>query len=121
MPTPSTDILGSEPIRIPPELGIRTPEQREVYTAAVEFERFFVNHLIKAMDQATKTLSEGSDAGGDSFGAAGQSGYQDMIQDQMSQAVLDGGGLGLAGMLYRQVAESGAFGGGRSSTGGAKR
>jgi Rod binding domain-containing protein len=85
-----------------------------MYRACLEFERFFVGHMLKGMDDGTKALSGGDDAGGgssdESSGAAtstaGVSAYQDMVRDQMTQAVLDGGGLGVAGVLYGQMVQS---------------
>ena len=45
--------------------------------------------------------------GGDETSSdAGTSTYNDMAQDQMVQAVLDGGGLGLAAVMYQQIGEN---------------
>lgn len=95
--------FGSEPITPPPGIRLDTPEQEQTYRVALEFERFFVQQLTKDM-QASSSMSgeeqEGSLAG-----------YRDLAQDQLTQAVLDGGGLGLAGVLYGQLAEQAGIGG----------
>jgi Rod binding domain-containing protein len=99
-----TSTLGSEPLTPPPGLKLDTPEQQQLYRASLEFERVFVQQLLKPMDDAGKMFSDDEDDGDSSTGSI--SGYQDMANDQMTQAVLDGGGLGIASSLYTQLAES---------------
>ncbi len=102
MPIDSThNVLGTGDINPPPGVRVETPEQKDLYRATMEFERFFVQHMMEGMKNATKSLS-GDDA---ATGSAGMSTYNDMAQDQMVQAVLDGGGLGLAASLYQQIGE----------------
>jgi Rod binding domain-containing protein len=96
---PSTSKLGDAPITLPTGERITTAEQREVYESALEFERYFVQQLLKPMEKSGSLLGEGEE------GSAGMSGYRDMAQDQLTQAVLDGGGLGLASTIYGQMAE----------------
>ena len=93
-----------DPVNIPTNLGITTDEQKQVYKSALEFERFFVQQMLKPMENAGSMLGGSDDEGG--AGAAGTSGYKDMAQDQLTQAVLDGGGLGIAATLYTQMAEA---------------
>ena len=88
---------------IPAGLKVTTEEQKQVYKSALEFERFFVQQMLKPMADAGSLLG-GDEEGG--AGSAGMSGYKDMAQDQMTQAVLDGGGLGVAATLYEQMAEA---------------
>lgn len=97
-----TQSRASAPLVIPAGLNVETAEQREVYRSALEFERFFVQQMLKPMQGAGSLLS-GDD---DSSGTSGMSGYNDMAQDQLTQAVLDGGGLGIAATLYTQMAEA---------------
>jgi Rod binding domain-containing protein len=97
-----TSTLGSAPLNPPPGLQLDTPEQQQLYRATLEFERVFVQQLLKPMDEAGKMF--GGDEEGGSTGSV--SGYQDMAKDQMTQAVLDGGGLGIASTLYTQLAEA---------------
>lgn len=97
----STSALGNAPLVIPAGVKVDTPEQEQVYRSALEFERFFVQQMLKPMANAGSMLGE-EDGGA----AAGMSGYKDMAQDQLTQAVLDGGGLGIASTLYTQMAEA---------------
>lgn len=97
-----TSTLGNAPLVIPAGVKVDTPEQEQVYRSALEFERFFVQQMLKPMANAGSMLGD-EDGGG---AAAGMSGYKDMAQDQLTQAVLDGGGLGIASTLYTQMAEA---------------
>ena len=94
-----TSTLGSEPITPPAGVKLETPEQEQLYRATLEFERFFVQQMLKPMQSAGKLL-------GDEEGTGSTSGFQDIAQDQLTQAVLDGGGLGLAASLYGQLADA---------------
>lgn len=98
---PTSSTLGSEPLNLPAGLKLETPEQEQMYRATLEFERFFVQQLLKPMEGAGSFLS--GDEGG---GSGSTSGYNDLAQDQLTQAVLDGGGLGLAATLYGQLSEA---------------
>lgn len=97
---PTSTSLGSQPITPPAGIKLETPEQEQMYRASLEFERFFVQQLLKPMESAS------SMPGGDEEASGATSGYKDMAQDQLTQAVLDGGGLGLASTLYGQMAEA---------------
>lgn len=99
---PTASPLGTEPLNPPAGIKLETPEQEQVYRASLEFERFFVQQLLKPMEAAGSVLGEDEEGGG--TGATG--GYKDMAHDQLTQAVLDGGGLGLAATLYGQMAEA---------------
>lgn len=102
MPIDSTrGVLGTGDINPPPGLRVETPEQRDLYRATMEFERYFVQHMLSGMEKASKAIG-----GDDESSGAGMSAYNDMAKDQMVQAVLDGGGLGLASVLYQQIGES---------------
>ena len=97
---PSSNSLDTSKIVFPTDLEIKTPEQKQVYASALEFERYFVQQLLKPMQDAGKML------GNDEEGSSGTAGYSDLAQDQMTQSVLDGGGLGIASTLYTQMAEA---------------
>ena len=98
---PTSTTLGTGPITPPAGVKLETPEQEQMYRAALEFERFFVQQLLKPMEGASSML------GGDEEGGTGATaGYNDMAQDQLTQAVLDGGGLGFASTIYGQLAEA---------------
>lgn len=99
-PTTSSSLGASKPITLPTGERVETKEQHEVYQSALEFERFFVQQMLKPMEKSGSLLGE------DEAGGAGMSGYQDMVQDQLTQAVLDGGGLGMAATMYGQLADA---------------
>lgn len=97
---PTSTTLGSEPITPPPGVKLDTPEKEQMYRASLEFERFFVQQLLKPMEKASEMFAD------DEGGSGSTSGYNDMAQDQLTQAVLDGGGLGIAATLYAQMSEA---------------
>lgn len=100
-PVNPTSTLGTEPLTPPPGVTLDTPEQEQMYRASLEFERFFVQQLLKPMEGAGKLLGDEGEGG-----SGATSGYEDLARDQLTQAVLDGGGLGLAATLYGQLAEA---------------
>ncbi|MCW2927564.1 MAG: hypothetical protein JWM86_1532 [Thermoleophilia bacterium] len=102
-PIDPTSSLGStSPLTPPPGVTLETPEQQQMYRVSLEFERFFVQQLLKPMENAGTSVPGADES--DSSGST--SGYQDLAQDQLTQSVLDGGGLGLAATLYGQMAEA---------------
>lgn len=100
-PIDPTASFGTEPITPPPGVKLDTPEQEQVYRAALEFERFFVQQMLKPMGEAGSMLG-----GEEAEGSGATGGYRDMAVDQLTQSVLDGGGLGMAASIYGQMAES---------------
>lgn len=99
-PVDPTSGFGTEPLTPPPGVTLDSPEKEQVYRAALEFERFFVREMLKGMEKAGSSMPGEEE---NTTGALG--GYRDMAQDQLTEAVLDGGGLGLASTLYGQLAE----------------
>ena len=97
---PTSTSLGNEPLTPPPGVKLDTPEKEQMYRASLEFERFFVQQMLKPMEGA------GSMLGDEEGGGSSTAGYKDMAQDQLTQAVLDGGGLGMAATIYGQMAEA---------------
>lgn len=95
------DVLGAGEVKIPVGVDATTPDEKDLYRATLEFERFFVRSMLEKAEASTSVL------GGDDEDAAGvggsTTGYKDMARDQMTQAVLDGGGLGIAAVLYEQM------------------
>jgi Rod binding domain-containing protein len=110
-PIDPTSTFGSQPLTPPPGVRLDTPEQEQMYRATLEFERFFVQQLLKPMQSAGSMFSEED-------GSGSTSGYNDLAQDQLTQAVLDGGGLGLASTLYGQLAAASGIAGAPGSNGG---
>lgn len=102
---PTSTSLDTSHLVLPAGVKLDTPEQKQLYASALEFERYFVQQMLKPMEDAGSMLG-GKDEGGDSaMGTGGMSGYKDMAQDQMTQSILDGGGLGMASTLYQQMAD----------------
>lgn len=98
-PVDPTSSLGTQPLTPPPGVKLDTPEQQELYRASLEFERVFVQQMLKPMKGAGSMFDDGE-------GTGSTSGYEDMAQDQLTQAVLDGGGLGMASTIYSQLADA---------------
>jgi Rod binding domain-containing protein len=109
-PIDPTSTLGTEPLTPPPGVKLDTPEQEQLYRATLEFERVFVQMMLKPMEKA------GSMFGDVEGGSGATSGYGDIAKDQMTQAVLDGGGLGLAASMYGQMAEAMGIAGTKAAT-----
>ena len=98
-PVDPTSTLGTEPLTPPPGVKLETTDQQNLYRASLEFERVFVQQLLKPMKDAGSMFDDGE-------GTGSTSGYEDMAQDQLTQAVLDGGGLGIASTIYTQMADA---------------
>jgi Rod binding domain-containing protein len=88
---------------LPAEVRKGSSEDRKTYAAALGFERALVNELAKAMSDTAKP-ADGEDAGPQD---AASSMYLEMLPDQLSDAVLQGGGLGLARDFYESLKEHG--------------
>jgi Rod binding domain-containing protein len=73
-----------------------TTADRAVYRKALDLEGVFTQHLVDAMMQS---------ASSDEDQSAGAGIYKEMANQQVNQALIDGGGLGLAGALYSQMRE----------------
>jgi flagellar protein FlgJ len=95
-----TDSLGTGELHAPPGIELRTQDQKDLFRASQEFERFFLQHMMKQMQTATKSI------GGEEDSDSSTSAYGDMANDQLVQSMLDGGGLGMASVLYQQMAEA---------------
>jgi Rod binding domain-containing protein len=74
-----------------------TSADRAVYRKALDLEGVFTQHLVDAMMQS---------ASSDDDETAGAGIYKEMANQQVNQALIDGGGLGLAGALYSQMREA---------------
>jgi Rod binding domain-containing protein len=80
---------------LPP--GVAPPTStadRAVYRKALDLEGVFTQHLVDAMMQS---------ASPDDDQSAGAGIYKEMANQQVNTALIDGGGLGLAGALYSQM------------------
>jgi Rod binding domain-containing protein len=71
-----------------------TTADRAVYRKALDLEGVFTQHLVDAMMQS---------ASPDDDQSAGAGIYKELANQQVNTALIDGGGLGLAGALYSQM------------------
>jgi Rod binding domain-containing protein len=74
-----------------------TAADRAIYRKALDLEGVFTQHLVDAMMQS---------ASPDENQSAGAGIYKEMANQQVNTALIDGGGLGLAGALYSQMREA---------------
>ena len=88
---------------LPAEVRKGSSEDRKTYAAALGFERALVNELTKAM---TDTAKPGDGDDGQPQDAASST-YMQMLPDQLSDSILQGGGLGLARQFYESLKERG--------------
>jgi len=82
---------------LPP--GVEAPStqrERDLYKQALDLEGVFTEHLVSAM-MASAQGPEG--------GSGGTAIYRQMTTQALNDALLSGGGLGLAGSLYGQLAQ----------------
>jgi flagellar protein FlgJ len=80
----------------------RSPNAATLKEAARQFESLFMQMMLKSMREANRAFSEGS-----MFSSSQGDFYQDMFDDQIAVHLAQSGGLGLADMLVRQLAQSG--------------
>jgi Rod binding domain-containing protein len=81
---------------LPP--GVKPPTttaDRALYRQALDFEGVFTQHLVDAMMQSAQ--------GDQDDQSAGTAQYQEMANESVNNALISGGGLGLAGALYTQM------------------
>ena len=79
---------------LPADVRNAGPGAQQEYRTALAFERVLISQLTKAM-QAT--------VGGEDGGSAGTQAYRDMLPDTMADALVAGGGIGLASDLVRAL------------------
>ena len=81
-------------ISLPPEIRAAGTGAQQEYRSALAFERVLLGQLAKAM-QATVAQ--------DGDGSAATQTYKDMLPDTMADALVAGGGIGLASDLVRSL------------------
>jgi Rod binding domain-containing protein len=84
---------------LPASVRNASPEAQKDYRTALAFERVLVGQLTKAM-QATVPVDD------EQSGAATKT-YRDMLPDTMADALVAGGGIGLAADLVRSLKSGG--------------
>jgi Rod binding domain-containing protein len=95
---------------LPAEVRNGTPQDRQLYSVALSFERMLVEQLTQQMTQSSSLL--GSDDGDDSddgdeqddtFGAASNDLFTQQLPGAMADAIAGGGGIGLADELFHAL------------------
>ena len=81
--------IGALPPGVAPPM---TQHERALYRSALDFEGVFTQHLVDEMMRSARSDQDDQSAG---IGI-----YQDMVDQTLNTALVDGGGLGLAGTLY---------------------
>ena len=96
--------LGGEGSPAPPLLGAGggTAEDKKLREATQEWEAFFVGYLLKQM---RKTAGEG---GGLFAPSEGEKMFRDMLDDETARALGKTGRMGLADLLYNELAPASA-------------
>ncbi len=72
-----------DPAALPRDVRAATPERRRDYVAALGFERQLVTQLTRTLGRTTGAKEH------------------DLVPGAMADALMDGGGLGLARLLWR--------------------
>jgi Rod binding domain-containing protein len=92
---------------LPADVRKGTKTQKQTYEAALGFERMLVGELTKSMLQTASTDDSSSDSSGGSTDTPSSDAtttmYQQMLPDQLADAVTSAGGTGLADQLYRSM------------------
>jgi Rod binding domain-containing protein len=89
---PPVDLPGG--VSLPPEVRKASPEVQKDYRSALAFERVLLGQLTKAMQATVAPDGEVS---------AATKSYQDRMPDTMADALIAGGGIGLASNLVRAL------------------
>ena len=87
---------------LPADVRKGSDEDRQRYAAALGFERQLVNELAKVMAETAKPKDDDSQPKD-----AASSMYMEMLPEQLSDAIAQNGGLGLARSLYDSMKERG--------------
>jgi Rod binding domain-containing protein len=73
----------------------KTQKERALYQQALQFEGVFSQHLVDDMMQSAQ--------GDDQDDSGGMGLYRQMINQTLNDALVKGGGLGLAGAVYASL------------------
>lgn len=96
---------------IPADVRAAGPKAQKLYASALDFEKVLTTQLTQSLASALKggeDTGSGDDTGDDSSGADSSLGQlQSQLPGQLATAVQQGGGLGLAPVLYRAMAAHG--------------
>jgi Rod binding domain-containing protein len=109
------DPLGSLPVvpetALPADVRNGSEKDKQTYQAALGFERELLTQLTQAMvdtrdSSGASSSSDGSSDSADSTDASSDpaiQAYNQMLPDQLADALIAGGGTGLAANLYRAL------------------
>lgn len=91
MSAPATPVAGAP---LPPEIRAAGKRAQDEYRSALAFERVLLGHVTRTM-QSTIGAPEGASAPTEA--------YENMLPDAIADAVIAGGGIGLASDLVRAL------------------
>jgi Rod binding domain-containing protein len=97
------DGINSLPSVLPADVRKGGQEAKEAYGAALGFERMLVKQLTKSLADSAAVGGGDKEDGGGSPAA-----YREMIGDSIADAIVKGGGIGLAHDLYKQIRPEGS-------------
>jgi Rod binding domain-containing protein len=96
---------------IPADVRAAGPKAQKLYASALSFEKMLTTQLTQSLASALKggDADSGDDSGDDATSTDSSTGQlASQLPGQLATAVQQGGGLGLAPVLYRAMAAQGA-------------
>jgi Rod binding domain-containing protein len=96
---------------LPEDVRNGSDKDKQTYQAALGFERQLLTQLTQSMVSTTQngddsdSSDDSDDSGDDGFGStdAVTQAYSQMLPDQLADALISGGGTGLADSLYQSL------------------
>jgi Rod binding domain-containing protein len=109
----TSDSLSGLPVvpetSLPADVRNGTDQDKQTYQAALGFERQLLTQLTQSMVDTTQNGDDDSDSSDDSDDSSDDGSdavtqaYSQMLPDQLANAMLSGGGTGLADNLYQSL------------------
>jgi Rod binding domain-containing protein len=108
----SLDPLSSLPVvpdtALPADVRTGSTKDKQTYQAALAFERQLLTQLLQSMTPDTQDDSSDDSSSGDDSSVldgsdAATNAYKQQLPDQLADAVINGGGTGMAENLYRAL------------------
>jgi Rod binding domain-containing protein len=89
---------------LPADVRSGSTEDKQTYTAALAFERQLLTQILQGLDTSSQDDSTSDDGESVLDGSdAATNTYKQQLPEQMADAVINGGGTGLAENLYRAL------------------